>query len=267
MAADGELPTTTCLEGAIPVLSGLAACLRTTELSDFAIESSAGTIAVHRIILSLHSKVLRKACNGDFRETSEAFIDLHHENPACVQAMVEFLYHFDYDFPEGEPTSVSAFHVQMAVIADKYDIAALKDAAFIKCRASLPSTANQADAFAETIDLAYENIVALPDLCKHLVAFALDNPAVGVSAEFHPSLKKVMQKHPDLAMNIAEAMHIRLMEKPKLDPDVKAYVCPDCAGTSIFRTDLVHARIYPCKNCSFDYYGHQWRKTKFKFVD
>ncbi|KAF2164116.1 hypothetical protein M409DRAFT_56828 [Zasmidium cellare ATCC 36951] len=258
MDTEAQLPTTTCLEGAIPVLSGLPALLANFTLSDFTIKTTTGSLAVHRVLLSLHSSVLAKACDGDFRETPQASIDLVHEPAACVKAMVHYMYHFDYDLPEDEEVNASVFHVGMALIGDKYDVAALKDAASIKFKASLPTTADGADAFAETLDLAYDNAVALRDLCKYLVTFALDNSEVGVSAQFHPALKKVMQKHPDLAMNVTEAMYTRMKEN---EAQYRKYDCPHCDRAEVFIGDLQAHTYYKCRGCECRYSGQMWRST------
>lgn len=122
MASKSGLATTTCPKGATPVLSGLPDHLNNQEFSDFTVKTTAGSISVHRLILSLHSSVLAKACKGEFRETSQACIDLQHEPAACVEAMIYYMYHFDYNLPDTEAYNPSAFHVNMAVIADKYDI-------------------------------------------------------------------------------------------------------------------------------------------------
>lgn len=156
------------------------------------------------------------------------------------------------------PSNPSLTHISYALLTSRAT-QALKDAASIKCKASLPTSADGADAFAETLDLAYENAVALQGLCKYLVTFALDNSEVGVSAQFHPALKKVMQKHPELAMNVTEAMHVRLMEKPDLSPNFKIYSCPACGELNAFRQGTLHIRVqYRCRDCNDFYSGERW---------
>lgn len=108
-------------EGLQPIADGLARFYASSELSDFVINCGGQSWPVHRLILTLHSKVLAKSCNGDFLETSQGFVDLEEDFPACVNAMVQFLYPFNYDPDIG--TYAPAFHVQVAVLADKYNIA------------------------------------------------------------------------------------------------------------------------------------------------
>lgn len=82
------LATTTCLKGAIPVLGGLQNHLNNQDFSDFVVKTIAGSMSVHRLVLSLHSSVLGKACKEDFQETSQAFIDLLRESATCAEAMI-----------------------------------------------------------------------------------------------------------------------------------------------------------------------------------
>lgn len=89
-------------------------------LSDFTIVCGNRSWEVHRVILHLHSSVLGKACGGTFQEAHTATIDLSEDPEIAVEAMVEYMYNFDYDvcFSLSKTPTLSA-HVEVAIIADK----------------------------------------------------------------------------------------------------------------------------------------------------
>ncbi|KAG5792812.1 hypothetical protein H9Q69_008114 [Fusarium xylarioides] len=62
--------------------------------------------------------------NGNWKESSEGNIDIKDFDPGVVDAMLRFIYSFEYDNMQGTPPMI--FDARMYQIADKYDIAALK---------------------------------------------------------------------------------------------------------------------------------------------
>ncbi|KAF5554419.1 hypothetical protein FPHYL_8439 [Fusarium phyllophilum] len=62
--------------------------------------------------------------NGNWKESSEGNIDIKDFDPGVVDAMLRFIYSFEYDNTQGTPPMI--FDARMYQIADKYDIAALK---------------------------------------------------------------------------------------------------------------------------------------------
>ncbi|SMQ51107.1 unnamed protein product [Zymoseptoria tritici ST99CH_1A5] len=97
-------------------------------LSDFTIICRGAKWNVHRFVLSVHSEVFAKSCDGNFKETQEAVLDLsEHEEPE-VAALVYYLYNFEYDIPQGH-SNWGLFHLKMALLADKYFITGLVSAA------------------------------------------------------------------------------------------------------------------------------------------
>ncbi|GKU09497.1 unnamed protein product, partial [Fusarium langsethiae] len=93
-------------------------------LSDVTITCDGQEFKAHRVIISAHSKCFAKALNGDWKESSERQIDIKDFDASAVEAMLRFMYSFDYSNIYG--TSTMVFDAQMYQIADKYDIPALK---------------------------------------------------------------------------------------------------------------------------------------------
>ncbi|KAG7412872.1 BTB/POZ domain-containing protein 8 [Fusarium oxysporum f. sp. rapae] len=102
----------------------MARYYNTDALSDVTVTCDGQVFKAHRIILSAHSKCLAKALNGSWKESSEGNIDIKDFEPNVVDAMLRFVYSFEYNNAEGTPPIV--FDAHMYQIADKYDIAALK---------------------------------------------------------------------------------------------------------------------------------------------
>lgn len=110
-------------EGVLPLVKKLAGFCNSTELSDFTIHTQSRHFRVHRIILSLHSKaLLANPCDGDFCPSELGSITYLDDDNDCVEAMVEYLYNFDYDVRNNMSFSGPEFHVHMALLADKYGI-------------------------------------------------------------------------------------------------------------------------------------------------
>lgn len=102
------------------VLQGIAKARTDSRFTDFTINTRDCSFDVHRLIISLHSSVLAKACQGSFRETSRASIDLLDDDPRLVEGMVDYFYRYCYLLYE--PRNKPHYHIGMAIIADKYDV-------------------------------------------------------------------------------------------------------------------------------------------------
>ncbi|KAL0258082.1 hypothetical protein SLS55_007253 [Diplodia seriata] len=114
---------------------------KNSEFSDLLIRCNNGDEhRAHRVILCSQSEFFRRACNPKtgFKEALSGVIELHHDDPATVRAMLEFCYTFTYTCPSPPPPSPSPaaphspveermiFHVHMYAVGEIYDIPALK---------------------------------------------------------------------------------------------------------------------------------------------
>ncbi|KAF4974088.1 hypothetical protein FZEAL_8961 [Fusarium zealandicum] len=108
----------------------------------------------HRIILSAHSKCFAKELNGNWKESSERKIEIQDFDSSIVEAMIHFMYSFNYDNIYG--TSTMVFNAQVYQIADKYDISALKPHSKDKFGAAI-TTGWSMDDFPTAIAVVYES--------------------------------------------------------------------------------------------------------------
>ncbi|KAH7117389.1 BTB/POZ protein [Dactylonectria macrodidyma] len=93
-------------------------------LSDAVVCYNGQEFKVHRLILSAHSKCFTKQLDGPWKESSEKVIKIEDFDASVVEAMLHFMYNFD--FTNVSATSTMVFDAQVYQIADKYDIPALK---------------------------------------------------------------------------------------------------------------------------------------------
>ncbi|EKG09370.1 BTB/POZ-like protein [Macrophomina phaseolina MS6] len=100
------------------------------EYSDFVIRCNNGDEhKVHRVVLCSQSEFFRRACNPrtGFKEALSGVIELHHDEPDTVRAMLEFCYTFAYTCrPSDSPEDRMIFHVHVYALGEIYDIPGLK---------------------------------------------------------------------------------------------------------------------------------------------
>ncbi|KAF9776116.1 hypothetical protein IL306_005749, partial [Fusarium sp. DS 682] len=160
-------------QGVEAFLTSLKEYYNTDALSDVTVACDGQEFKAHRIILSTHSKCFAKALNGDwkvghipvvenapligFKESSERKIDIKDFDPSVVEAMLRFIYSFDYTNTYG--TSTMVFDAQMYQIADKYDIPALKAESKNKFDLAV-TTGWSMDDFPITVTVVYQSTPA-----------------------------------------------------------------------------------------------------------
>ena len=98
---------------------GLARYLDSAALSDFTITCNGQQWKVHRLILSLHSPVFAKACDGLFAEAKDSKYDLSAHGSDEVEALLDYMYTFKYDSKKEGAGDQLVLHTSMCCIADK----------------------------------------------------------------------------------------------------------------------------------------------------
>ncbi|KAM6516975.1 hypothetical protein FSOLCH5_007923 [Fusarium solani] len=115
--------------------SSLKSYFNQSILSDLSVTCDGQTFKVHRLILCAHSKYFSKQLNGPWKESSEQVINIQDFDVGVVEAMLHFMYNFDYTNVNG--TSSMVFEAQVYQIADKYGIDSLKEHATKRFGAAL----------------------------------------------------------------------------------------------------------------------------------
>ncbi|KAF5712000.1 n-carbamoyl-l-amino acid hydrolase [Fusarium mundagurra] len=157
-------------QGVEEFLKSLGEYHNSDALSDVIVVCDGQEFKAHRVILSAHSKFFAKALNGNWKESSERKIDIKDFDPSIVEAMLRFLYSFEYTNTYG--TSSMVFDAQMWQIADKYDIPALMTESKKKFEIAV-TTGWSMDDFPTAVAIVYES--ALPGLRDLVVVTASKN--------------------------------------------------------------------------------------------
>ncbi|EXK33757.1 hypothetical protein FOXG_02915 [Fusarium oxysporum f. sp. lycopersici 4287] len=157
-------------QGVEEFLASLKEYHNSDALSDVIVTCDGQEFKAHRVILSAHSKCFTKALNGDWKESSERKIDIKDFDPSVVEAMLRFIYSFEYSNTYG--TSSMVFDAQMWQIADKYDIPALMAESKKKFEIAV-TTGWSMDDFPMAVTIVYDS--ALPGLRDIVVETASNN--------------------------------------------------------------------------------------------
>ncbi|ENH71186.1 Protein roadkill [Fusarium oxysporum f. sp. cubense race 1] len=233
-------------QGLEEFLSSLKEYYNKDALSDITITCDGQEFKAHRVIISAHSKCFAKALNGDWKESSERQIDIKDFDASVVEAMLRFMYSFDYSNIYG--TSTMVFDAQMYQIADKYDIPALKAQSKNKFDVAV-TTGWSMDDFPLAITVVYESTPpedrGLRDLVVQTARKNIDK-LLG-----HDGFCELIRKTPDFAADLIPFLCV------KPSKSMHRYECPSCENQ--FQGEF-SGRNYYCPCCSrqrSDWNSHQ----------
>ncbi|KAH9840440.1 hypothetical protein Tdes44962_MAKER01640 [Teratosphaeria destructans] len=211
------------------VLTQLANHQTDPDLCDFTITCGPQAWPVHRLVLCLHSPVLAKWCKGAFAEVRTHRVDLSdQEDPACVEGLIHYLYRLGYKDPA---RGALRYHVQMCVLADKYDIPPLKQLAVARFR-EVAEKEYAGAAFAEAAAEAFEVAGATAEICEVVAGLAVKHRLLAPSNEGGSAFRGVAKGCPELLMAVLGRMQEEAdrdvrKEGPELQEEM-CYECPDC---------------------------------------
>ena len=176
--------------------------------------------------------------------------------PACVHAMVAYMYKLEYDTEhyEGHNTSVLSFHVNMCILADAYGIEHLKKLAATKFQAATAGE-ETTHRFAEAAAIAY----ATPEATRAIREIIVDvttSSAFIKDGEPATTMDELMRTYPALAIDMTRALQ-------KRNAAVKHCKCPYC-GIS-FSSDVPSR--YPNMLCSCMWCGKFYYGWRYEFVE
>ncbi|EGU88216.1 hypothetical protein FOXB_01266 [Fusarium oxysporum f. sp. conglutinans Fo5176] len=124
-------------------------------LKDVVIRCNGQEFAVHSLVLFCHSDYFKMQLTGPWK-SQDKIIEIKDFAVDVVEAMIRFVYSFEYDVPAD--TSAMIFHAKVYQIGDKYGIETLKKQALNKFKdvfVEAEVTADYANDLADTITVVY----------------------------------------------------------------------------------------------------------------
>lgn len=187
-------------------------------------------------------------------------IDLTEDHtPDQVNALVDYMYTFQYAFTATTDfQDTVGFHVNMAILADKYDIRGLHKFA---TRTFTELSLDNAESLAAAAKTAYTAPGATVEIRKSLVQSVILRQGLLSGAEDN-ALVQAMRFDGNFALDVAR----ELAQPPRRDPlprrdALSRHHCPDCYATSEIVVVLA-SHLYRCGKCGLSNMGQFWRKEK-----
>ncbi|KAF4452563.1 Protein roadkill [Fusarium austroafricanum] len=221
-------------------------------LSDAVIRCEGSEFKVHRLVLSCHSEYFAKQLSGPWKacqESTERAIDIADFDPTVVEAMLRFMYQFEYT--NGSGVSEMVFDAQVYQIADKYGVSALKEFAKLKFGDAIEAGWKMDD-FPVAINVVYTTTPSddrgLRDLTVETSHKNLD------ILTRRDCFCQILRETPDFAADLVPFICGRSAA------DMKSYKCPSC--NQIFNFDDPGSSTRYCPRCQ---YGcSSWKNCVFK---
>ncbi|OCL13437.1 hypothetical protein AOQ84DRAFT_274788, partial [Glonium stellatum] len=190
------------------------------QYSDAVIRCQGQEFTVHRLVLCTQSKYFANAFNGDWKESANRTIELNDDDVSVVEAMLHFMYRFDYDDNAHGQVSPAVFNAKVYSLADKYDLSALKLHA------------------KEKFDKAVENCWSADDFPHVISEVYSSTPAT--DRGLRNVVMRVVYEHLDLLLEKQEFTNM-LEETTGFAADVTGHLAKDRRGLKEYR----------CSGCGF----------------
>lgn len=201
------------------------------------------------------------------KESREGVIELKKDDPEVVDAMIFYIYHFDYIYSQKDQDSCPriVFDVYMHTIADKYDIAGLMKVAADKFSARTKA-GWKTSAFAEAINEVYTGAADPDRELRNAIMDVSSKHAKELSeqdygAAFRDSTAQLPAFGNDLFAKLASGT-----SRPVEIEDEKFYQCDSCARvfamTKVQHSDnsFYGSRTYSCPYCNGSYTSEDWEQ-------
>ena len=189
-------------------------------------------------------------------------MELQDDDPEVVKAMMYYIYHFDYSYPQTEPNSIPriVFDVYMHTIADKYDIDGLMKVAATKFTARTKSEW-KTPGFAEAINEVYTVAADPYRELRDAIVEVCSKKAKDISTEdFGASIRDAANSLPSFGGD----MFNRLAGRPSSLENEARYRCGGCAQTFAMTkiseqdTRRNNGGYRSCPYCSNRFSGTSW---------
>ncbi|KAF8445446.1 hypothetical protein BDZ91DRAFT_753687 [Kalaharituber pfeilii] len=154
---------------------------------------------VHRGLLASLSPELDKHANNNMKEGLEGNMELSDVEEATMKAFLEWAYTKDYTFPNPNTASALLKHTKLYALADRFNIATLKDLVYsriAKLLTDLGKIKEAADigALLSAITYAFDNLPCLtPTSCDSIQAFMPSEKLLKYFAQYSAWLLEVLK--------------------------------------------------------------------------
>ena len=184
-----------------------------------------------------HSRHMNFTLTG-LKESTERKVKIDDFDPSVVEAMLQFMYTFDYNNPYSASSMI--FDAQVYQIADKYDIAALQRHSKDKFNAAI-ATGWALDDFPLAINVVYESTPlqnrGLRDLAVE-ISYKHINKLIGNDG-FQELLRNTPDFSADLIPFLCGGQTLAVLQR---------YKCPNCNGAFSAELEAYGTRYY-CPLC------------------
>ncbi|KAB8249751.1 BTB/POZ protein [Aspergillus flavus] len=231
-------------EGSSQEVGDLSASIKkffiSSDFSDMTICTADQEFKVHRLIVCGQSAYFSRLFKANWTESVDNKIQLKSDDPRAVEAMVHFMYGFEYDSSGSDLGRVSPmlFNINVYQVADKFEVPQLKQKAKDKFE-TIARTCWEMDDYPIAISEAYQR--------THKGDRGLRDILVSIS---HEHLEKLLENE-DFRTVLEEVLGFAadLVRHSPGNTGVKKYCCPNCN----FNWMLGHSAgniSYRCPKCS-----------------
>ncbi|KAM5475685.1 hypothetical protein MauCBS54593_001377 [Microsporum audouinii] len=186
-----------------------------SKFSDLVITTVDQQHKVHKLVVCGQSEVFSRMLDRDWKESSENTIELGDDDPRAIEAMISFMYKFDYHQTGGEASSM-LFDAKVFGVAEKYGIAALKICAQNKFKVAIQIGWNT-DEFLDVIAEVYNEISCADRTLRKLLATVCYDNIRELFKKDH--FKVLLEDIPGFAADVIHLFMSKLRE----------YACPSCS--------------------------------------
>ncbi|KAK4544581.1 hypothetical protein LTR36_004153 [Oleoguttula mirabilis] len=207
----------------------------------------------HKMILCSTSQYFNDLCGPgkSFAESSQLVVELKDDDEEAVEAMLRWLYTFDYEKRAGveKQGPTLNFHLNVYVVSDKYLLAALQEESINPLQSDLEATEeDELVAFIQEVCYGHQSF---PQAVMDVVDKARDG-RLDVLLE-HSAFRDMMLRDPELCLSVVDKLQTKMNAKDGVMRDLveKRYSKCVCKREEL-GDKLVPGTTYFCgkRNCS-----------------
>lgn len=238
-----------------PLVEGFKALYSSKAHADYTISCKGTKWRVHKLCLCTQSEYFRKGLSVKFREGLEGTIHLDDDDPMIIDILIHYLYNFEYVEFAKERSGLDKLimDVKMYIIADKYFVASLREAATKNFETHAGAIWNT-QAFFDTVRHVYNHFAddyGTNSLKQTIIKIVKEHKAELFSTtNGYSCFLAVLGASSGFGKDVAVAL-------ASSSPSGKNYRCPSCR--IIFGVDA-GVKVWCCPNeaCDFNTEAENW---------